>query len=61
MVVMPCVIARTTQFSHDLWKGTDDHAEINDNWRERDQGLNSHRAATKTPERITTMNSSNFP
>ena len=30
-------------------------------WREKDRGLNSYRAATKNPERITTTDSSNSP
>ncbi len=34
--------------------------DVYDNWRERDQGLNGYRAATKTPERIITTNSSNL-
>ena len=34
---------------------------IYDNWREKDRGLNSYRAATKNPGRITTTNSSNSP
>ena len=34
---------------------------VYDNWREKDRGLNSYRAATKNPERITTTNSSNSP
>ena len=34
---------------------------VYDNWREKDRGLNSYRAATKKPERITTTNSSNSP
>ena len=34
---------------------------IYDNWREKDRGLNSYRAATKNPEQITTTNSSNSP
>lgn len=35
--------------------------DVYDNWREKDKGLNSYRAATKKPERITTTNSSNLP
>ncbi len=35
--------------------------DVYDNWREKDRGLNSYRAATKMPERITTTNSSNAP
>ena len=34
---------------------------VYDNWREKDRGLKSYRAATKNPERITTTNSSNSP
>ena len=34
---------------------------VYDNWREKDRGLNSYRAATKNPGRITTTNSSNSP
>ncbi len=34
---------------------------VHDNWREKDRGLNSYRAATKNPERITTTNSSKSP
>lgn len=35
--------------------------DVYDNWREKDRSLNSYRAATKKPERITTTNSSNCP
>ena len=34
---------------------------VYDNWREKDRGLDSYRAATKISERITTTNSSNSP
>jgi len=35
--------------------------DVYDNWREKDQGLNNYRAATKIPGRITTTDSSNSP
>ena len=39
--------------------GVREMMEVYGNWREKDRGLSSYRAATKKPERIDTTNSSN--